>query len=86
MVGLTLQRTLNIFLSQPCCICIEEVDFELKGSETDATGILPQHTGIFSKSSGHKGINMIERARVSVYNNPCPMGFDARKHYIWLFL
>ena len=25
-------------MGQPYCICIEEVDFDLKGSETDAAG------------------------------------------------
>ena len=28
-----------MFLGQPCSICIGEVDFDLKGSETDAAGI-----------------------------------------------
>ena len=32
--------TLNMFLGQPCCICIKEDYFDLKGSETDVTGIL----------------------------------------------
>ena len=31
--------TLNTFLGQPCCICIKEDNFGLKGSETDVTGI-----------------------------------------------
>ena len=31
--------TLNTFLGQPCCICIKEDNFHLKGSETDVTGI-----------------------------------------------
>ena len=26
-------------LGQPCCICIKENDFDLKGSETDVDGI-----------------------------------------------
>ena len=31
---------LNMFLGQPCCICIDKEDnFDLKGSETDVTGI-----------------------------------------------
>ena len=29
-----------MFLDQPYCICIEEIDFDLKGSETDAAGII----------------------------------------------
>ena len=28
-----------MFLGQPCCICIKEDDFNLKGSETDVAGI-----------------------------------------------
>ena len=32
--------TLNMYLGQPCCICIKEENSDLKGSETDVTGIL----------------------------------------------
>ena len=32
--------TLNMFLGQRCCICTKEDNFDLKGSETDVTGIL----------------------------------------------
>ena len=35
--------TLNMFLGQPCCICIKEDNFGLKGSETDVTGIPLRH-------------------------------------------
>ena len=28
-----------MFLGQPCCICIKEDNFDVKGSETDVTGI-----------------------------------------------
>ena len=28
-----------MFLGQPCCIYIQENDFDLKGSETDVAGI-----------------------------------------------
>ena len=44
MVGKTSRKTLNMFLDQPCCICIKENNFDvktvLKGSETDVAGIL----------------------------------------------
>ena len=39
MVGKTSQKTLNMFLCQPCCICIKENNFDVKGSETDVAGI-----------------------------------------------
>ena len=29
-----------MFLGQPCCICIKEDNFDLKGCETDVAGIL----------------------------------------------
>ena len=29
-----------MILGQPCCICIKEENFDLKGSETDVAGIL----------------------------------------------
>ena len=28
-----------MFLSEPCCICIKEDNFDLKGTETDVAGI-----------------------------------------------
>ena len=31
--------TLNMILGQPCCICIKEDNFDLKGSETGVTWI-----------------------------------------------
>ena len=40
--------TLNMILGQPCCICIEEDNFDLKGSETDVTGI-----PVFIPSASH---------------------------------
>ena len=39
MVGKTSPKTLNMFLSQPCCICIKENYFDVKGSGTDVAGI-----------------------------------------------
>ena len=39
MVGKTSQKTLNMFLGQPCCICIKENNFDVMGSETDVAGI-----------------------------------------------
>ena len=39
MVGETSYMTLNMFLGQPCCICIKEDNFDLRRSETDVTGI-----------------------------------------------
>ena len=39
MVGKTSQKTLNMFLCQPCGICIKENNFDVKGSETDVAGI-----------------------------------------------
>ena len=40
MVGKTSQKTLNTFMGQPCCICFKENNFYVKGSETDAAGII----------------------------------------------
>ena len=40
MVGKTSQKTSNIFLGQPCCICIKENNFDVKGSKTDVAGFL----------------------------------------------
>ena len=39
MVAKTSQKTLNMFLGQPCCKCIKENNFDVKGSETDVAGI-----------------------------------------------
>ena len=34
-----LMKDLKYVLVQPCCICIKEDNFDLKGSETDVAGI-----------------------------------------------
>ena len=34
-----------MFFDQPCCISIKEVDFDLKGFETDAAGICSVDAG-----------------------------------------
>ena len=39
MMGKTSQKTLNMFMGQPCCICFKENNCDVKGSETDAAGI-----------------------------------------------
>ena len=50
MVGKTSQKTLNMFLGQPCCICIKENNFDVKGSGTNVAGIY----GCYMDSHGSK--------------------------------
>ena len=55
--------TLNMFLDQPCCICIKEDNFDLKSSETDVTVILRIYsTCIISEftSPEEKGAGMVK--------------------------
>ena len=40
LVSKTSQKTLNMFLGQPCCICIKENKFDVKGFKTDVAGII----------------------------------------------
>ena len=47
MMGKTSQKTLNMFLGQPCRICIKENNFDIKGSETDVAEIsYPTNTDV----------------------------------------
>ena len=66
--------TLNMFLDQPCCICIKEDNFDLKGSETDVTGILRIYstcTCIISEftSPEEKGAGMVKNNSCFFFSN-----------------
>ena len=43
MMDKPLQRRLDLFKGQSCCTCTEELYFNLRGSEADATGKKLKH-------------------------------------------